>query len=51
MREDQVSDEEIAALGLHRIDKPQPDKIGDREGELHAIEVHSVRPVRRGRAG
>jgi hypothetical protein len=43
----QVTDEEVAALGLHRIDKPQPDRIGDMEGELRRIEVHSVRPVRR----
>jgi hypothetical protein len=43
----QVSDEEIAALGLLRIDKPRPDKIGDQSGELRKIEVHSVRPARR----
>ena len=47
MDENQVSDEEIAALGLQRIDEPQPDRIGDMDGELRRIEVHSVRPVRR----
>src|SRR5262245_3815458 len=43
----QVSDEEIAALGLLRIDKPKLDKIGKRTGELRRIEIHSVRPARR----
>ena len=43
----EVSDEEVAALGLHRIQRPQPFKIGDQDGELRKIEVHSVRPVRR----
>jgi Subtilase family len=43
----QVSDEEIAALGLLRIDKPKPDKIGEWTGELRRIEIHSVRPARR----
>jgi hypothetical protein len=44
----QVSDEEIAALGLLRIDKPRLDyKIGKFTGELRRIEVHSVRPARR----
>jgi hypothetical protein len=43
----QVSDEEIAALGLLRIDKPRPDKIGAWTGELRRIEIHSVRPARR----
>jgi hypothetical protein len=43
----QVSDDEMAALGLRRIRKPEPFKIGNQEGELRAIEVHSVRPVRR----
>jgi hypothetical protein len=47
MDEDEVSDEEIASLGLHRIAKPTPFKIGDQEGELRKIEVHSVRPARR----
>jgi hypothetical protein len=42
-----VSDEEIAALGLLRIDKPRPDKIGAWTGELRRIEIHSVRPARR----
>jgi hypothetical protein len=43
----QVSDDEIAALGLLRIPEPQPFNIGDRDGELRRIEVHSVRPARR----
>jgi hypothetical protein len=43
----QVSEEEIATLGLIRIDEPQPDTIGDQAGELRKIEVHSVRPARR----
>ena len=43
----EVSDTEIAALGLRRIQRPQPFKIGDQDGELRKIEVHSVRPVRR----
>ena len=43
----QVSGEEIATLGLIRIDKPRPDSIGDQAGELRRIEVHSVRPARR----
>jgi hypothetical protein len=43
----EVSDDEISALGLRRIQKPQPFKIGDQDGELRKIEVHSVRPVRR----
>ncbi len=43
----QVSEEEIAALGLLRIDKPRPDKIGAWTGELRRIEIHSVRPARR----
>src|SRR5215813_1482552 len=43
----QVSEEEIAALGLLRIDKPRPDKIGAWAGELRRIEIHSVRPARR----
>ena len=47
MDETEVTDEEIATLGLQRIAKPQSDKIGDVEGELRRIEVHSVRPVRR----
>jgi Subtilase family len=47
MDPDEVQDEELAALGLLRIAKPQPYKIGDQEGELRGIEVHSVRPVRR----
>jgi hypothetical protein len=47
MNKDQVSDEELAALGLLRIADNQPYKIGNLEGELRRIEVHSVRPVRR----
>ena len=43
----QVTEEEIAALGLLRIDKPRPDKIGAWTGELRRIEIHSVRPARR----
>jgi len=43
----QVSEEEIAALGLLRIDKPRPEKIGAWTGELRRIEIHSVRPARR----
>jgi subtilisin family serine protease len=43
----QVSDEEMDALGLLRINQPRPDKIGDQPGELRNIEVHSVRPARR----
>jgi hypothetical protein len=47
MDPNQVSDEEIAALGLLRIDKPKLDKIGKYTGELRPIEIHSVRPARR----
>ena len=36
-----------AALGLLRIQAPQPFTIGGHDGELRKIEVHSVRPVRR----
>jgi hypothetical protein len=43
----EVSDEEIATLGLHRIHQPQPETIGGMHGELRKIEVHSVRPARR----
>jgi hypothetical protein len=43
----QVSDDEIAALGLLRIDKPKRDEIGKFTGELRRIEIHSVRPARR----
>lgn len=42
-----VSDDELAALGLVRVSKLTPYKIGSQEGYLHRIEVHSVRPVRR----
>jgi hypothetical protein len=42
-----VGEDEIAALGFHRIRKPEQFKIGDQDGELRKIEVHSVRPVRR----
>jgi len=47
MNPDEVRDDELAALGLVRISDPKPYKIGDQEGELRRIEVHSVRPVRR----
>jgi hypothetical protein len=47
MNKDSVGDDELAALGLLRIDKPQPYRIGTHDGELRRIEVHSVRPVRR----
>jgi hypothetical protein len=47
MNKDEVNDDEMAALGLLRIPKAQPLKIGDQDGELRPIEVHSVRPVRR----
>jgi Subtilase family len=43
----QVSDEEITALGLLRIDKPRRHEIGKCTGELRRIEIHSVRPARR----
>lgn len=47
MDKNAVSDDELRALGLLRIEKPQPFKIGGQDGCLHGIEVHSVRPVRR----
>lgn len=47
MDPNQVSDDEIDALGLFRIDSPRPDTIGGQAGELRNIEVHSVRPARR----
>ena len=47
MDPDNVSDEEMAALGLLRIRTPQAFKIGDIAGELRTIEVHSVRLARR----
>ena len=47
MNKAEVNDEELSALGLIRIDKPQRFKIGGQEGFLHGIEVHSVRPARR----
>jgi hypothetical protein len=47
MDKDSVGDEELSALGLLRIDQPQPYRIGTYDGELRRIEVHSVRPVRR----
>jgi hypothetical protein len=43
----EVSDEEIAALGLVRVDRPGPYRLGSYAGELRRIEVHSVRPARR----
>jgi hypothetical protein len=42
-----VSEEEISALGLLRIQTPQSVTIGDQPGQLRRIEVHSVRPARR----
>ena len=42
-----VSDDQITAFGLIRIDNPQAFNIGGQDGELRKIEVHSVRPVRR----
>ena len=47
MNEDEVTGDELGALGLIRIKGPRLFKIGDQEGCLHGIEVHSVRPVRR----
>jgi Subtilase family len=43
----QVAEEEIATLGLIRINEPRADTIGDQPGELRKIEVHSVRPAQR----
>jgi hypothetical protein len=40
-----VSDEELDSLGFVR--SQQPMKIGKVAGELHGLEVHSVRPARR----
>jgi len=42
-----VSDDQITAFGLIRIEKEQAFTIGGQEGELRKFEVHSVRPVRR----
>jgi subtilase family protein len=42
-----VKDEELDALGLRRIPEPMKIKIGNVEGELRKIEVHSVRFARR----
>jgi hypothetical protein len=47
MNPDNVSDDQLTALGLLRIQAPQPFTIGGHDGELRRIEVHSVRPVRR----
>jgi hypothetical protein len=47
MDPNEVSDDEITALGLFRFPGPQPFKIGDQAGVLRGIEVHSVRPARR----
>lgn len=48
MDAENVSDDQIDALGLIRIDKPKNDHaIGDVRGQLRVIEVHSVRPARR----
>src|SRR5438093_6486609 len=43
----EVPDEEIAALEFHRIQGVQPTTVDGVEGEMHPIEVHSVRPARR----
>jgi Subtilase family len=40
-----VSDDELAALGFER--EPGPRVIAELTGDLHGIEVHSVRPARR----
>jgi subtilisin family serine protease len=47
MDENSVSDDELGALGLIRIQKPQSYHIGTQAGELRVIEVHSVRQARR----
>jgi hypothetical protein len=47
MNPENVSDEQIEALGLRRLADRISTKIGNLEGELHKIEVHSVRPARR----
>ena len=47
MDEDSIGDEQLAALGLIRIPQSQPDRIGEYDGELRPIEIHSVRPLRR----
>ncbi|MEA2641707.1 MAG: hypothetical protein QOF51_3101 [Chloroflexota bacterium] len=43
----EVSDEELTALGLRRIAQTEPVTVDGIEGDLHPIEVHSVRPARR----
>jgi hypothetical protein len=45
MNPDEVTDDEISALGLFR--RGGPDHIGGIHGTLGRIEVHSVRPARR----
>jgi hypothetical protein len=47
MDKNNVSDDQLTAFGLIRIDQPKKFTIGNQEGELRRIEVHSVRPVRR----
>jgi quinol monooxygenase YgiN len=47
MDSSQVSEEEIANLGLFRIASPELRTIDGIEGELRRIEVHAVRPARR----
>jgi hypothetical protein len=42
---DEVSDEDVAALGFVRLSEPEPRTLDDIEGELRPIEVHSVRPA------
>ncbi|MRG58161.1 S8 family serine peptidase [Phyllobacterium sp. SYP-B3895] len=41
----QVSDEELAMLGFTR--KSQKMRVGNMEGQMRGLEVHSVRPARR----
>ena len=38
MDKDSVGDDELATLGLMRIDQPQPYRIGTYDGELRRIE-------------
>jgi hypothetical protein len=47
MDESQVADEEVAALGLHRVRAPEARTFDGVEGELRRIEVHSVRYAHR----
>jgi len=47
----EVSDKEVAALGLVRLDRPGPYRLGSHLGELSRIAVQSVRPARRADPG